>query len=231
MFVRTCALWQVDKLRENILGKGNFWQLIPDRWMHYNTPNGPDPHWEKVAPDSSHDMLIYNKKNLSETVTESSGGQPPKRLCILSPKTCAGDGPCCRQLTCINSHITCECHKKTKQRGSVGRRGSRGTCNTGPWTDRKNWICISSFQCPKRQWSSRREAWWPSCVPPLVGAGCRFQWVQQGMLHEQFSIFSLISFMQHPMALKVEDKGEEKWKGHILSSILHDFHLSDIPSY
>ena len=34
--------------------------------MYYNTPNGPDPHWEKVAPDFSHVMLIYNKKILAE---------------------------------------------------------------------------------------------------------------------------------------------------------------------
>lgn len=51
------------------------------------------------------------------------------------------------------------------------------------------------------------------------------------MFPEQFSIFFLLGFMQHPMALKSEDKGEEKWKVHILSPILYAVHLSHILSY
>lgn len=60
---------------------------------------------------------------------------------------------------------------------------------------------------------------------------CRFQCVQKGTFSEQFSIFSLLGFMQHAMALKPEDKGEEKWEVPIFSPILYAVHLSHISSY
>ena len=72
---------------------------------------------------------------------------------------------------------------------------------------------------------------WLGGAPPSAFPGLQVQCVQKGMFPEQFSIFSLLGFMQHPMRLKPEDKGEVKWTVYIFSPILYAVHLSHIPSY
>ena len=64
--------------------------------------------------------------------------------------------------------------------------------------------------CPKEQAVLFQEGSLDGPGVPLLvhSLDCRFQCVQKGMFPEQFSIFSLLGFMQHPMALKPEVKGE-----------------------
>lgn len=136
-----------DRLREHILGKGNFLTTHPWKTDN-NTPNGFHPHWEEAAPNFSHDMLIYNRKNfwLKEQQKEQCWTAPQNNT-SLSPKISTGDGPCCRQLTFSSSvhhkqmsqgdqaKGVCWCLKEQAvlfQEGSLGAQGCSSKCI--PWT-------------------------------------------------------------------------------------------------
>lgn len=132
---------------------------------------------------------------------------PQKRTQSLSPKISTGDVPCCRQLTFSSS-----VHQKQMSQGD--RAKGRCWCSNG--------------QAVVFQEGSMDGLGVPLQVHSL---DCRFQCMQKGMFLEQFSIFSLVGFMQHPMALKPEVKREEKSKMPVFSPAFYAVHLSHITSY
>lgn len=183
-----------------------FWQLIPQRQIDSNTPNGLDPHQEEAAPDFSHDVLIYNRK---KSGWKSSAGLPPRRMQSLSLKISQEVVPAADNWHLEALCVTSKCHKETKWR--------RRCC------------------CGKRQAILfLGEAWMAEgvlskCLLWTIG----FSVCRKGCSLSSSPFFPLRPHAASPgfKGRRWKWREMEKWKGHIFSPILYAGHLFHIPSH